>query len=86
METAPVPFGPPCLPPLGDAVARALALVGVTADRVTAWLGRPCGCKERRERLNQLTTWANRTLSRGASAGKVWLGSCGRHLSVLISE
>lgn len=48
---------------LGDHVANALNLVGITSERVTKWLGRPCGCVERRERLNQLGRWATRVLS-----------------------
>lgn len=62
-----------CLPPPGDAVAAALALAGVTESRVAAWLGRPCGCTERRERLNQLGAWAARTLARGAAGAARWL-------------
>lgn len=42
---------------LGDTLEAALAAVGVTKDRVAAWLGRPCGCKERQEKLNQLGDW-----------------------------
>jgi hypothetical protein len=45
---------------LGDTVQRALAVVGVTEERVSAWLGRPCGCKERQEKLNALGRWARR--------------------------
>lgn len=47
---------------LGDAVKEALSLVGVTEERITAWLGVPCGCSERREKLNQLHRWAKRVL------------------------
>jgi len=43
---------------LGDAVSNALGIVGITEERVSAWLGRPCGCPERRERLNRLGRWA----------------------------
>lgn len=43
---------------LGDAVAGALAAVGITPERVEAALGRPCGCKARREKLNRLSDWA----------------------------
>lgn len=48
---------------LGDAISKALATVGVTEERVSAALGRPCGCKERREKLNRLGTWAARVLA-----------------------
>ena len=51
---------------LGDSVSKALALVGVTEDRVTRALGRPCRCGERREWLNdlgrRLDVWAARVL------------------------
>lgn len=48
---------------LGDAVEGALSAIGITKDRVEKWLGRPCGCKERREKLNRLGEWAKRVLS-----------------------
>jgi hypothetical protein len=34
----------------------------VTEQRVSAWLGRPCDCGDRRERLNALDNWARRVL------------------------
>lgn len=39
---------------LGDMVAAGLAAVGITPERVSAALGRPCGCKERKQKLNEL--------------------------------
>jgi hypothetical protein len=45
---------------LGDNVQRALTAVGVTEERVQAWAGGPCGCKERQEKLNALDRWARR--------------------------
>lgn len=47
---------------LGDTVSRALELVGITEDRIERWIG-DCGCKERREKLNQLGNWATRVAS-----------------------
>ena len=47
---------------LGDRIGRALATVGVTDGRVERWLGGPCGCPERRQRLNALGAWAERVL------------------------
>lgn len=48
---------------LGDAVHKALELVGVTEDRVARWLGHSCaGCKRRQEKLNELGWWAGRVL------------------------
>ena len=35
-----------------------LSKVGVTEERVSSWLGKPCGCKARREKLNKLHSWA----------------------------
>jgi hypothetical protein len=47
---------------LGDVVEKALAAVGITKDRVEVWVGRPCGCRERQEKLNRLSRWAIRVL------------------------
>jgi hypothetical protein len=38
---------------LGDLVASGLARIGITEERVSRALGRPCGCKERRAALNR---------------------------------
>lgn len=43
---------------LGDAVEALLSSVGITEERVTKWIGRPCGCKGRQERLNKISRWA----------------------------
>ena len=48
---------------LGDMVHEALSIVGITPERVTAWMGRPCGCSGRRERLNNLSRWAKRVIA-----------------------
>lgn len=45
---------------LGDAVESALKAVGVTPEQVEKWLGAPCECAERKEKLNQLDRWARR--------------------------
>ena len=50
---------------LGDVVEKALSTVGITSERVEAWLGKPCNCKKRRDRLNALDAWA-----RGVLTGK----------------
>ncbi len=47
---------------LGTLLERALASVGITKERVERWLGRPCGCTERRDRLDQLDLWARQRL------------------------
>ena len=43
---------------LGDAVESALTAVGITSERVSAWLGAECGCAARKARLNDLGAWA----------------------------
>ena len=48
---------------LGDNVAAALALVGVTEESVSAWMGAPCKCGERKRKLNEIGSWAMRVLS-----------------------
>ena len=41
-------------PGLGDMVAAGLSSVGITKDRVSAVVGRDCGCADRQEWLNRL--------------------------------
>jgi hypothetical protein len=48
---------------LGDLIESALTKVGITHERVERWLGRPCGCEERREKLNQIHAWAKSVIS-----------------------
>jgi len=43
---------------LGDYIAEALSIVGITESAVQEFLGEPCGCAERKERMNQLGFWA----------------------------
>ena len=49
----------------GDLVAKALSSVGITEERVQLALGKNCGCKRRRQQLNQLDTWARQQLTKG---------------------
>jgi hypothetical protein len=35
-------------------VADGLASVGITKDRVSKAIGRPCGCAKRQDKLNEL--------------------------------
>jgi hypothetical protein len=56
-ELKPEPAG------LGNAISSALSIIGITEERVSGWLGKPCGCKERRDKLNQLGAWAKRVLT-----------------------
>lgn len=39
---------------LGDMVAAGLAAVGITPERVSAAIGKDCGCAKRKEALNAL--------------------------------
>lgn len=48
---------------LGDRVAEALDRIGITPDRVSRWVGAPCGCEERKAKLNALDLWARRVVS-----------------------
>lgn len=41
-------------PGLGDMVAAGLSAVGITKERVSKALGKPCGCAKRQEKLNEL--------------------------------
>lgn len=48
---------PASRPGLGDMVAAGLSAVGITEERLTKAIGRPCGCKGRRAALNE---WGRR--------------------------
>jgi hypothetical protein len=41
-------------PGLGDMVAAGLSAVGITKERVSKMLGKPCGCAKRQAKLNEL--------------------------------
>ena len=58
---------------LGDRVSQALSLVGITEERVSSWLGRPCGCSGRKQKLNQLDAWARRITSENVQKAKWFL-------------
>ncbi len=64
---------------LGDFVKQALEKVGVTEEKVSAFLGRPCSCKKRRDKLNQLHSWARRVIAGKTEDAK-------EHLDKLIGE
>jgi hypothetical protein len=46
--------GPRARPGLGDIVKAGLSAIGITEERVSAAIGRPCGCSQRAEALNAL--------------------------------
>lgn len=58
---------------LGDAVHDALARVGVTPESVERWLGAPCGCEERREKLNRLDSWVRMSARSGTDRARGWI-------------
>lgn len=39
---------------LGDIVKAGLSAIGITEERVSKAIGRPCGCGKRAEKLNEL--------------------------------
>lgn len=45
---------PRAKPGLGDMVKAGLSAIGITEERVSAAIGRPCGCSKRAEALNEL--------------------------------
>lgn len=47
------PAGSP-RPGLGDMVKAGLSAIGITEERVSKVLGRPCGCSKRAAKLNEL--------------------------------
>lgn len=47
---------------LGTIIEKALTSIGVTSTRVSKWLGKPCQCPERVEKLNRLSRWATRVI------------------------
>lgn len=50
---------------LGDWIESGLKSIGVTQDRVEAWLGGNCNCEERKKRLNRMTAWLKHKLGLG---------------------
>lgn len=48
------PAYPRAKPGLGDMVKAGLSAIGITEERVSAAIGRPCGCSKRAEALNEL--------------------------------
>jgi hypothetical protein len=48
------PAYPRAKPGLGDMVAAGLSAIGITKERVSAAIGKPCGCAKRQAALNKL--------------------------------
>lgn len=53
---------------LGDRIEEALTAVGITSERVERFVGGPCGCEERKRKLNELGWWALRVLKGKSSS------------------
>lgn len=47
---------------LGDTIHNALSTVSIIPQLVSKWLGKPCGCEERQQKLNVLGQWASRVV------------------------
>lgn len=60
---------------LGTLIQEGLTAVGVTSERVETLLGAPCGCKERAEKLDQLSAWASRVVGGKIDQAKTYLAS-----------
>ena len=58
---------------LGDSIVAALSVVGITSDRVEKWLGAPCNCEERKQKLNKLDLWARRVLRGKTQAAREYI-------------
>jgi hypothetical protein len=58
---------------MGDRVHNALSKIGITPARVSRWLGRPCGCKERVEKLNSLHAWVRKSTTQTVEKSKKFL-------------
>jgi hypothetical protein len=61
------PAYPRARPGLGDMVAAGLSAIGVTKERVSAVVGRPCGCDGRQAAMNAAGAWLG--MSPGSTAG-----------------
>ena len=58
---------------LGDIIESALSTVGLSPQKVEQWIGQPCGCEERKQKLNALGYWANRILKGKIDKAKQYL-------------
>jgi len=59
---------------LGDLIESALSSVGITSGRIERWLAGPCGCEERKRKLNAVSAWARRVLSGKKEKAREHLG------------
>jgi hypothetical protein len=60
---------------LGDLIESALSKIGLDSVKIESWLGRPCGCRERRDKLNALSAWARRVVGGKVDRAKEYLNA-----------
>lgn len=58
---------------LGDRAEALLQRVGITKERVSAWMGKPCGCPERKAKMNELSDWVENAAKESVDRAKSWL-------------
>lgn len=58
---------------LGNRVEQALTTLGFSQGNVEAWLGKPCGCEERKQKLNALDSWARRVVAGRTTSAEAYL-------------
>lgn len=68
---------------LGDWIESALLSVGVTSERVSKWIGKPCNCSERRDKLNALHMWLSRVVKGKYQEDKE---TAQKHLDIIMQE
>lgn len=69
---------------LGDFVHKALSLIGVTPERVSAVFG-DCNCKDKQFYLNQLHRWGRMCVGK-LLMGLITVEDCRRHYNDLFSS
>lgn len=68
---------------LGDWIESALSSVGITSEKVSKWIGKPCSCPERRDKLNAFHLWLERVVKGKYSEDK---DTAQRHLEVIMQS
>lgn len=58
---------------LGDHIETTLSKIGITSDRIHSWLGIPCNCQERKDKLNQLDLTIRQLVRNGVERTKKYL-------------
>lgn len=70
----------------GDHIEKALALVGITPEKVESYVGSPCRCRERKRKMNQVGEWAYRVLTGDTSPSEEDRIKAQEELDRIISE